>query len=121
MCVTLVFKENTRIVATIKLQRYVTHTGVFEIVVSKLHHWEETCLVILFLIHKNTKINFHDAVLLFCLIVCLRVKRNRESSLNVKKITEQEPKLGRKNRFPVTYDGVREAVMSYSHVYDYFR
>ena len=37
-----------------------------------------------------------------------------------KEVTEREPELGRENRFLVAYDGVREAVIFYHHIYDHF-
>ena len=43
-----------------------------------------------------------------------------ESSLDVKEVTERDPKLEHKNRSPVIYDGVWETGISYHHVYDYF-
>ena len=120
-CIILVFEENIQIVATIELKRYVTRTGVFGVVVGKLCYHKKPCSVILLTIYKSTKVSFHGAVLLFRLTVSLKVERSRESSLNTKEVTEQGLKLGYKNRSPVTYDGVREAVMLYYHIYDYFR
>ena len=108
-------------VATVELERWVTQTGVFGVVIGKFRHWEEPCLVILLSIHENTKVSLYNAVLLLRLTVYLRVERDGEFSLDVEEVTQREPTLGHKNRSPVTYDGVRKAVMSYHHVYNYFR
>ena len=110
-----------RMIATGELKNCLTRTGILEVVVGKLCHREKLCLVILLLIYENTKVSFHGAVLLFFLIVCLRVIWGRELSLDAEEVTERGPKLGHKNCFPVTYDGVWKTVMSYHHVYDYFR
>ena len=40
--------------------------------------------------------------------------------LDAKEVTEWRPKLERKNRYPVTYDGVQEAMMLYYHLHNYF-
>ena len=95
-----------QIVAVVEFERYMTHTGIFEVVVGKLNYWEEPCPVILLPIYKNTKISFYGTVLLFCLIVCLRVKRDGESFFNAKEVIEQRSKLGHENRSSVTYNRV---------------
>ena len=46
---------------------------------------------------------------------------NEESSLDVEKVAEQKPELGCKNRFAVTDDRVREAVILHHHIDNYFR
>ena len=38
MYVILVFERNIKMVATIELKKYVTHAGVFKVVIGKLHH-----------------------------------------------------------------------------------
>lgn len=43
-----------------------------------------------------------------------------ELSLDAEEIAEQVLELGHKNRSVVTNDGVREAIMSYYHVNNYF-
>ena len=108
-------------VATIELKRCVTRTGVFGVVVGKLRHQEEPCPVILLPIYEGTKVYFYCAVLAFRLSVGLRVECGGKSLLDAKEITERGSKLGHKNRSPVTYDRVRVAVISYYHVYNYFR
>ena len=106
MCVALDFEENTQIVASVKLERCVTRTGVHRVVVGKLRHQEERCLVILLLIYKSTKVCFYPAILAFRLSVGLSVERGRESLLDVKQVVNQRPELEYKNRFLFTYDGV---------------
>lgn len=44
---------------------------IFEIVISKLDHWEESSLVILLVIDKISKVGFHDAFLFFSLAIRL--------------------------------------------------
>ena len=48
------------------------------------------------------------------------MERSEKLSFDAKEVTEWEPKLGRKIRSPVTYDGLWEAVILRHHVYDYF-
>ena len=107
-------------VATIELKRHLTFADVLGVVVGEFCHQYKPCPVILLPIHKSRKVYFHCAVLLFRLLVCLRVKRGKEASLDVEEVTERRPKLGCKNRFLVTYDEVQEAVILYHHVFDYF-
>ena len=66
------------------------------------------------------KVYFHCAVLAFRQSIGVRVKCGRESLLNAKEVTERGPEYECKNRSPVAYDGDREAMMLYHHVYDYF-
>ena len=110
-----------RMVAIVELERCVTRIGVLKVLLDKLRHREELYLVILLTIYEGIKICFPRAVLAFRPSVGLMVERIRESLLNAKEVIEQGPKLGRKIRFSVTYDGVRKVVISYHHVYDYFR
>ena len=62
--------------------------------------------MILLPIHKDTKVSFHYAVLLFCLSIYLRMKCDGESSLDAKKVVERRLELGCKNCSSVTDDGV---------------
>ena len=66
------------------------------------------------------KVCFYCAILLFRLYVGLRLERGKESSFDTKEVTKQRLKLRQKNRSLLTYDEVREAVMLYHHVYNYF-
>ena len=74
-------------IATIKLERYVTHASVFRVVVGKLYYWQKLCLVILLPIHKGTKVSFDHAILLFCLPVCLKVECYKELLFDAQEIT----------------------------------
>ena len=44
---------------------------IFSIVISKLGHWQEFCLVNLFEVDKNLDINFYYAIMSFGQAVCL--------------------------------------------------
>ena len=103
-------------VATIKLEKSVTYAGVLEIVIGKLRHWLEPCLVVMLPIYKGIKVSFYCAILSFCFPVRLKVKCGRKLSLYAKEVTEQRPEFGRENRSPVTNDGVQEAMILHQHV-----
>ena len=121
MCVAFIFERNMRMVATVELERFVTHTAIVGVVVGKLHHQKEPCPVILLSIYKGMKVCFHGAILAFRLFIGLRVECGGELSFDVEEVTERGPKLGYKNRSSVTYNRVQKAVMSYHLVYNYFR
>ena len=107
-------------VAKIELKEYVTRAGIFEVIVDKLRHWQKPCLVILLLIHEDTKISFYCTVLLFHLPVCLRVECSKKLPLDAEEVTEQGPKLECKNCFSVTDDKVQKAIILHPYVYNYF-
>ena len=67
------------------------------------------------------KICFHYTILSFRLPVYLKVECGGELSLDIDEVTKQGPDLGCENRSSITDDRVRDAVMSYYHVDDYFR
>ena len=104
----------------VEFKKYVTSTAVFEVVIGKLYHWQETCPIILFPIYKGTKVSFYCAVLLFCLAVCLRLEHAEVLSLDAKEVTERALKLRRENRSSITNDGVRKAVILHHYVYNHF-
>ena len=108
-------------VATVELKKCMTHIGILGVVVGKLCHRNEKYSVILLPIYIGTKVCFYRIVLAFCLAVSLRVECGREPSLDVEEVRERGPKLRRENRIPVTYNRVREVVISYHHKYNYFR
>lgn len=60
------------IVATIQLKKYITNAGVFCIIIGKLNHWKKLCLILLFKVDKDLKVNFYNIVLLLNLIVYLK-------------------------------------------------
>ena len=108
-------------VDTIQLKRCVTRTGVFRVIVGKLYHREESCPIILLLIHKSPKVSFDVTVLLLRLTVCLKVKRGGKFFFDAEEVAEREPELGRQNRSLVTNNKVKKAVILYHYTYDYFR
>ena len=61
-------------ISLIELEKYVTNTGILDIVVSKLYHRKKLYLVILFKIDKDSKIGFYYNILPFDLTICLLVK-----------------------------------------------
>lgn len=58
-------------ITIIKLEKYLANTCVFGIIIGKFCHWQKLSLIILFLIDKNLKKDFYDAILLFNLAVSL--------------------------------------------------
>lgn len=72
--------------ATIEFKGDVTYVGVLEVVISKPRYWQKLGPVILLSILKDTKVNFYYAILTFCLPVRLKVKCDRESSLDTKEV-----------------------------------
>lgn len=62
---------------------------IFSIVIKKLSYWQELCLVILFKIDKNSKINFYYIILLFDLAVNLKIKSGEELLFDDKKIAKE--------------------------------
>ena len=107
-------------VATIEFERYVTHTGVFGVVIGELCNCKEPCPVFLLPIHESPKVSFYDAILLLRLTVCLRVKHGRKSCFDLAEVGNRGPELGRKNCYLVIDDRVWEPVMLYHQVYDDF-
>ena len=62
-------------------------TGIFGIVVSKLHHEKKLYPIILLEVDKSLEIGFYYTILPLSLTVRLRVKGGREFLLNVEEIT----------------------------------
>ena len=58
-------------ISAIELKKYVVGAGIFDIVVSKLHHGKKLCLIILLKLDKNSKVCFHHTILPLNLAVCL--------------------------------------------------
>lgn len=79
--------------AVVEFERRMTGASVFCIIMGKYSHWELPCLVILFEIDKNTEIDLHDAILPFNLVISLRVKSDRQFSLNFQELAECTSKL----------------------------
>ena len=82
--------------------------------------WVEASSSHFFKVDKGSKIFLYCTFLLFRLPICLRVEYSGELFLDAKKVTEQKPELGRKNRSAVTDDRVRETMISYHHVNNFF-
>ena len=71
---------------SIKFKKYVASDSIFVIIISKFCYKKKTCLVILFNIDQNLKIDFHYIILPFGLTVYLWVKSSRKSLLKAKEI-----------------------------------
>ena len=103
--------QHLRMVVIVQFEKHMSGVCIFSIVISELYHWLDLGPVVLLLIHKDTKVNFYCAILLFCLLVRLRVKRGGKSALYAKKVTKQQAESGHEYRFAVTDNGVCEAIM----------
>ena len=75
-------------VAAVQLELDVGNACIFCIVISKLGHWQEPCLIVLFKIDKGSKVNLHGTVLLFRLAVGLGVESCRKLLLDLEEITK---------------------------------
>lgn len=91
--INVILKENKGILITIEFKWYIASTSIFDIVVYKLGHKQELCLVILFSINKCTKIDLYQAILSFDLTIYFQVKSSWEFLLNTKKIIYQRPEF----------------------------
>ena len=80
--VDIIFKRNMWVVAVIEFKRHVIAIGIFGIIIYKLNHWQEMCLVILFSVYKNFKVCFYYAILSFYLAINLRIEGCREFLLD---------------------------------------
>lgn len=59
---------------------------IFSIVIYKLCHYQEFCIVNLLKNNKNLKINFYYTILALCFSINLKVKYNKNPPLNTKKV-----------------------------------
>lgn len=64
-----------------------TGARIFGIIVGKFSDKKKPCLIIIFKIDKYSKVNLYNIILSLNLAICLLIKGDRESSLDVKKIT----------------------------------
>ena len=55
----------------IELKRHIANISIFDIIIGKLYYKKKLCLVILFKISKNLKINFYHTILSFGLTIYL--------------------------------------------------
>ena len=84
-------------VFTVELEKSVSGTCILGVVICKLRYWKEPGAIILFSIHKHSKVCFHCTVLLFGLAVNFWMEGGGELSFNAKEVTEQRPELGSEN------------------------
>ena len=68
--------------AAVEFERCVAGTGILDIVVCKLSHWQKPCPVILFSVYKDSEVCFLYAILSLCLAIGLRIESRRESFLD---------------------------------------
>lgn len=73
-------------IAVVELKKYVASTCIFCIILYKLRHEEKLCQVILLLINKNLAIYFNYLILFLSLVICQKIKGNKEFLVDVKKI-----------------------------------
>ena len=60
-----------KIISIIELKKHVADVSIFDIIIGKLNYWYKPCLIILFKIDKNLKINFYYTIQLLCLAIYL--------------------------------------------------
>ena len=58
-------------IAIVQLEKCIARTFIHSVVICKLSHQLEPCPIILFEINKSLNIDFHNAVLSFCLAIYL--------------------------------------------------
>ena len=73
-------------ILVIGLKKYVANASIFGIVISKLHYRKKLCLVILFKVKKNLKVDFYYTILPLSLTVCLQIESNGKFLLDIKEI-----------------------------------
>ena len=73
-------------ISAIKLERYMTGTGIFGIIVSKLRYEKKPYPIILLEVDKGSKISFYYTILPLNLAIYLWVENNRESLLDAEEI-----------------------------------
>lgn len=93
MRISLIFKENTKVVAAIEPKKYIAYTYIFSIIVYKFSHKQELYPVILLSINKNLKICYYFIVLSLSLLISLRVEDCKKLLFNIKVVIKQELEL----------------------------
>lgn len=63
----------------VKLEKCIGRICVIDVILSKFGHDYKSCLVVLLVVNLGLQIGLHDAVLLFCLAVCLWIEGGRKS------------------------------------------
>ena len=76
-------------VAIVQLEQCVAGACIPSIIINKLDHLQEPCLIILFKVNKGSKVGFYGAVLPFRLTVYLRIEGSGEPLLDAKKVAKQ--------------------------------
>ena len=69
MKVNIFFIQNTKIIAIIRLEKFLLNAGIFNIIVYKLSYWQELYLIILVKIEKDSKIYFYYSILILDLAI----------------------------------------------------
>ena len=69
-------------ISAIKLKKHIIDASIFGVIIGKLSHREELCLIILIEVDKGSNIDFYCAILLFSLAIYLRVEGSVESLLD---------------------------------------
>lgn len=77
------------VVATVEFKKCVTRTRSFDVIVSKLGYWWESCLVVLFVIYQDSEIRLYNAILLFGLAISFWVKGCGKLLFDLQEVTEQ--------------------------------
>ena len=69
-------------ISIVELKKHIANINIFGIIINELCNKKKQYLIILLKVDKGLKIDFHCIILPFSLVICLRVKGDRESSLN---------------------------------------
>lgn len=75
-------------ITAIQLEKRIADTHILSIIISKLGHWQEHYLVILFEIDKDLEVSLYCTILMFGLAVCLRVEDYRKPLFDSKEVIE---------------------------------
>lgn len=75
-------------IAIVEFEKNISSTCILGIIVCKLCHWKEFSPIILFPIHKRSKICFYCIILLFALAIRLEIKGGGKLLLDIKEVTE---------------------------------
>ena len=73
-------------ISAIELKKCMASADIFGIVINKLRYEKKLYSIILLKVNKSSKVDFYCTILPLSLVVCLQIKRNRESPLDVKEI-----------------------------------
>lgn len=87
------FEKFAQLVSIVKLKRHITNVCVFSIIIYNFNHWQWFCLIVLFKVNKNSKIDFYYAILSLILIISLSIKCSKKPLFDVYKIAKRWPIL----------------------------